>query len=52
MEVSGQFHAVSERAHRDPLDRKPDGTQSWFESGGEEKKSQPLPGVEPQSSRP
>jgi len=50
MEVSGQLHAPAAlfRAKnlRYPLDSRLNGFQSWSERGGEEKKSQPLPGIE------
>jgi hypothetical protein len=35
-----------------PLDRRLGESQRWPERGGEEKNSQPLPGLEPRSSSP
>jgi hypothetical protein len=51
MEVSGQLHApaalLKERDPGTPLDRRMGGPQSRSGRGGEEKNSQPLPGIEP-----
>jgi hypothetical protein len=51
MEVSGQFHASAALSPgKKPLftlDRKLDGPQNQSGRGGEEKNSQPLPGLEP-----
>jgi hypothetical protein len=50
--VSGQLHAPATLPHGNkpwyPLDRRLGGTQRRSEHGGEEKNSQPLPGLEPQ----
>jgi hypothetical protein len=43
MEVSGQLHGA---AALHPLDRRTGGPQSRSGCGGEEKKSQPPPGIE------
>jgi hypothetical protein len=54
MEVSGQLHApatlLSGKEPQYPLDRRLDGPQGRSGRGGEEKNSQPLPGLEPRSS--
>jgi hypothetical protein len=51
MEVSGQLHAPAALPHGKspwyPLDRRLGGPQSRSGRGGEEKNSQPLPGIEP-----
>jgi hypothetical protein len=51
MEVSGQLHAPAalpqEKRPRYPLDRMLGGPQSRSGHGGEEKNSQPPPGIEP-----
>jgi hypothetical protein len=51
MEVSGQLHAPAAlpqgESPRYPLNRRLGGPQSRFGRGGEEKNSQPLPGLEP-----
>jgi hypothetical protein len=44
MDVSGQLHAP---AALSPLDRRLGGPQSRSGCGGEEKNSQPPPGIEP-----
>jgi len=50
MEVSGQFHTSAAlpqgKIHWYPLDRRLGGPQSRPRHGGEEKNSQPLPGLE------
>jgi hypothetical protein len=50
MEVNGQLHASAasrqEKNHWYPLDRRLGGPQSRFGRGGEEKNSQPPPGIE------
>jgi hypothetical protein len=50
MEVSGQFHALAAspqgKSPWHPLDTKLGGPQSGSGRGGEEKNSQPLPGLE------
>jgi hypothetical protein len=54
MEVSGQLHA-SAALHplkEHPLDRRLGGPQSRSGRGGEEKNSQPLPGLEPPTIQP
>jgi hypothetical protein len=52
MEVSGQLHASTAlpplEEPRYPFDR----LQSWSGRGGEEKNSQPLPGLEPPIIQP
>jgi hypothetical protein len=56
VEVSGQLHALTAlptwKEYWHPLEKKLDGLQSWFGSSGKEKKSLPLPGIEPLSSSP
>jgi hypothetical protein len=55
MEVSGQLHApvaVPQGETRYPLDRRLGGPQNRFGHGGEEKNSQPLPGLEPPNIQP
>jgi hypothetical protein len=56
MEVSGQIHAPAAfpqgKSSRFPLDRRLGGPQSRAGRGGEEKKSQPLPGFEPPIIQP
>jgi hypothetical protein len=48
MEVSGQLHALATLLPgKEPLDRRVGGPQSQAGHGGEEKTSQPLPGLEP-----
>jgi hypothetical protein len=51
MEVSGQLHALAAllpgKSPRCPLDRRPGGPQISSRRDGEEKNSQPLPGMEP-----
>jgi hypothetical protein len=51
MKVSGQLHGPAALPHANspcyPLDRRLGGTQSLSGHGGEEKNSQPLPGLEP-----
>jgi hypothetical protein len=51
MEMSGQLHALAvllpEKEPWYPLDRRLDGPQSRSGRGGEEKNSQPPPGIEP-----
>jgi hypothetical protein len=51
MEVSGQLHAPAALSQGKspwyPLERRLDGPQSRSGRGGEEKNSQPLPGIEP-----
>jgi hypothetical protein len=51
MKVSGKLHAPaalpSGNLSLTPLDRRLGGTQSRSRRGGEEKNSQPLPGLEP-----
>jgi len=51
MEVSGQLHSLAALpAAKKPLvsmDRKLGGPQSCSRQGGEEKNSQPLPGIKP-----
>jgi hypothetical protein len=51
MEVNGQLHAPAALAPGKeplvPLDRRLGGPQSRYERGGEEKNSQPPPGIEP-----
>jgi hypothetical protein len=47
MEVSGQLHARAALLSRYPLDRRLGGPQSRSGRGGEEKNSQPPPGIEP-----
>jgi hypothetical protein len=53
MEVSDQLHAPAAlhqgKSPRYPLDRRLGGPQSRSEPGGEEKNSQPQPGVGPQN---
>jgi hypothetical protein len=53
MEVSGQLHAPAalppEKETLVPLDRRLGGPQSHSGHGGEEKNSQPPPGIEPQN---
>jgi len=41
-----------EQSSQYPLYRRLGGSQSWSGLGGKEKKSQPLPGIQPQSSNP
>jgi hypothetical protein len=56
MEVSGQIHATAALSPREripvPTGEEPGGPQSRSGRGGEEKKSQPLLGIEPRSSSP
>jgi hypothetical protein len=56
MEVSGQLHASAAlppgKEPRFLLDRSLGGSQSWSGRGGEEKNSQPLPGLEPPIIQP
>jgi hypothetical protein len=57
MEVSGQLHAQvalfqNKKSPSYPLDRTTGGHQSPFWRGGEEKNSQPLPGLEPPIIQP
>jgi hypothetical protein len=56
MEVSGQLHAPAVLPQGNspwyPLDRRLFGTQSWSRRGGEEKNSQPLPGLKPPIFQP
>jgi hypothetical protein len=51
MEMSGQLHTLAAstrgKKHWNPLDRRLRGPQSRSEHGGEEKNSQPLPGLKP-----
>jgi hypothetical protein len=51
MEVSAQLHVLATYPQRKspwyPLDRRLGGPESWSLHGGEEKNSQPLPGLEP-----
>jgi hypothetical protein len=48
MEVTGQLHAPAALPPgKEPLDRRLGGTQSRSGRGGEEKNSQPPPGIEP-----
>jgi hypothetical protein len=51
MEVSGQIDDPTalppRKSPRYPLDRRPGGSQSRSGRGGEEKNSQPPPGIEP-----
>jgi hypothetical protein len=56
MEVSGQIHTPAALPPRKepwyPLDRRLGGPQSRSGRGGEEKNSQPLPGLEPSIIQP
>jgi hypothetical protein len=56
MEISGQLHAPAalpqEKSPWDPLGRRLGGPQSQSGRGGEEKYSQPLPGLEPPTFQP
>jgi hypothetical protein len=56
MEVSGQLHALAAlppgKEPWYPLDRRLGGSQSRSGRGGEEKNSQPLPGIEPPIIQP
>jgi hypothetical protein len=56
MEVGGQLHAPAAlpqgKSPWYPLDRRLGGTQSRSGRDGEEKNSQPLPGLEPQIIQP
>jgi hypothetical protein len=56
MEMSGQFHAPAAllpgKEPLVPLDRSLDGPRRRSERGGEEKNSQPLPGLEPPIIQP
>jgi hypothetical protein len=56
MEVSGQLHSPASLTPRKepcyPLDRRLSGPQSRSGRGGEEKNSQPLPGLEPPIIQP
>jgi hypothetical protein len=49
MVVSGQLHTSRERIPRYPVNRRLGVPQSRSGRGGEEKNSQPLPGIEPQN---
>jgi hypothetical protein len=56
MDVSGQLHApvalLPRKVSRHPLDRRLGGPQGMSGCGGIEKKSLPLPGIEPPFSSP
>jgi hypothetical protein len=56
MEVSGQLHSPAALSHGNnswyPLDRRLGEPQSRSGRGGEEKNSQPLPGLEPPIIQP
>jgi hypothetical protein len=56
MEVSGRLHAPAALPQGNsplyPLDRRLDGSQSRSGRGGEDKNSQPMPGLEPPIIQP
>jgi hypothetical protein len=56
MEESGQLHSLATlpqgKSSQYPLDRRLDGPQSQSGHGGEEKNSQPLPGLKPSFIQP